>query len=163
LQDKTGAELFQALCSACHGANGEGTALGPELQHPVTGFSNWVVRNGRDSGSYPGPMIAYADTMVTDQQLEEIWTWLGSLPQPTTGETLYLDYCANCHGADSRGGRVGKNIQEKGGELGDLTEKVREGEGGTNYAATAQYMPHWSTAQLSDDELALIAQHLTTL
>lgn len=163
LESKTGAEVFQLLCSTCHGTTGEGTALGPELQHPVAAFSTWVVRNGRDSDSYPGPMIAYPETMVTEQQLEEIWTWLGGLPQPTTGEALYLDYCANCHGANARGGRVAKNIQEKGTELGDLTEKVREGEGGTNYGAAALYMPHWSTSQISDDELTLIAEHLTTL
>jgi mono/diheme cytochrome c family protein len=163
LQDKPGTEVYQALCAACHGPSGEGTALGPELQHPVADFSTWVVRNGRDSDSYAGPMLAYTDTMVSDQQLEEIWTWLGGLPQPTSGEALYLDYCANCHGADSRGGRVAKNIQEKGNELGDLTEKVREGEGGTNYGAAALYMPHWNTAQISNEELALIAEHLTTL
>lgn len=163
LEGKTGAEVFQLLCSACHGATGEGTALGPELQHPVAAFSTWVVRNGRDSDSYPGPMIAYPDTAVTDQQLEEIWTWLGGLPQPTTGEALYLDYCANCHGANARGGRVGKDIQEKGNELGDLTEKVREGEGGSNYGAAMLYMPHWSTSQISDDDLTLIAEHLTAL
>jgi mono/diheme cytochrome c family protein len=162
-EGKTGVEVFGLLCSTCHGPNGEGTALGPELQHPVTGFSTWVARNGRDSDSYPGPMIAYAATLVTDQQLEEIWTWLGNLPQPTTGETLYLDYCANCHGADARGGRVGQNITEKGNELLDLTEKVREGAGGTNYGTAAQYMPHWSTSEISADELSSIAGYLTTL
>jgi mono/diheme cytochrome c family protein len=163
LQGKTGAEVYQALCAACHGPTGEGTALAPELQHPVADFSTWVVRNGRDSDGYAGPMLAYAETMVTDRQLEEIWTWLASLPQPTTGGALYLDYCANCHGTDARGGRVAKDIQEKGTEPADLTEKVREGEGGTNYAAATLYMPHWSTAQISNDELALIAEYITTL
>lgn len=163
LQGKTGAEVYQALCAPCHGPTGEGSALAPELQHPVADFSTWVVRSGRDSDSYAGPMIAYPETIVSDQQLEEIWTWLGSLPQPTTGEALYVDYCANCHGADARGGRVGQNIQEKGNELADLTEKVREGEGGTNYGAAAMYMPHWTTTQISNEELTLIAEHLTTL
>jgi mono/diheme cytochrome c family protein len=108
-------------------------------------------------------MAAFAESLVTDEQLDEIWAWLASFPQPTTGEDLYLDYCAGCHGVDARGGRVGKDIQEKGAELNDLTEKVREGEGGTNFGSAVLYMPHWATDEISDDELALIGEYLTTL
>lgn len=159
----SGEEVFAGLCATCHGAQGEGSELGPELQHPVVAFSSFVARNGQTGGEYPGVMIAYPDTLVSDDQLDEIWAFLGSFPQPETGEGLWLDYCGNCHGKDGLGGRVNKDIREKANELGDMREKVREGEGGNNYGAAAQYMPHWGSGEISDAEIDSIASHLGTL
>jgi len=157
----TAEQRFTALCAACHGAEGQGTPLGPELRHPVADYSTWVVRNGRASETYPGPMVAFTDTLISDVQLEEVWAWLGSFDVPPTGQGLYEDYCANCHGADALGGRVGKHIEDK--ELADLQEKVRAGEGGNAFGNSALYMPHWGSAELSDTQLALIAEYIATL
>jgi hypothetical protein len=101
-------------CAACHGPNGEGTALGYEIRHPVRPYATWVVRHGRTGGEFPGSaMLAYAPSSLTDAQLGTIFDYLDSLPQPTTGEGLYLDYCRNCHGTDARGGVTGVDISDK--------------------------------------------------
>lgn len=157
----SGPELFAASCAPCHGVEGQGSPLGPELQHPVADYATWVARHGRATNTYPVPMAAYDTTLVSVEQLGEIWLWLGSFPMPSTGQGLYEDYCANCHGADALGGRVGKRIDDQ--EIQDVEEKVREGEGGNNFASTAQYMPHWSSAELSSNQLALIAEYITGL
>jgi mono/diheme cytochrome c family protein len=157
----TGQEIFRAACAPCHGQEGEGTALAYEVRHPVRPFAGWVVRNGRPGPGFPLPMAAYTPGLVSDEQLAEIWDYLGALPQPTTGKELYQDYCANCHGVDARGGSVGKGISDKGGA--DLLEKVREGAGGANYAARTRYMPKWTNTQLTDQEIDLIARHIATL
>ncbi|HEX2878491.1 MAG TPA: cytochrome c, partial [Polyangiaceae bacterium] len=109
----SGQEMFVAVCAPCHGSEGQGSPLGPELQHPVADFATWVVRSGRATTSYPAAMASFAPAAVSDAQLDEIWAWLDGLPKPTDGQELYEDYCANCHGSDALGGRVGKNIDGK--------------------------------------------------
>jgi mono/diheme cytochrome c family protein len=72
----------------------------------------------------------------------------------------YVRFCRNCHGADAHGGRVGESIT---GESDELHEAVREGHGGDRYADRTEYMPAWTTAELSDVEVALVADYLATL
>ena len=147
----TGIEAYANLCGSCHGSEGQGTASGPIIQFPVAGYAKWVTRNGRPGADYPGPMSAYGTDRLTDAQLDEIIDFLGAQTRPTTGQGLYDTLCANCHGADGRGGPVGKGIvgEESGG-------KIREGSGGSNYAARLVYMPSWTPAELSNEEIALI-------
>jgi mono/diheme cytochrome c family protein len=141
---------------------GEGTVLGYELRHPLRPFSTWVVRNGRSGGEFPSSvMLPYSADLLSDADLGAIFDYLASFPQPTTGEGLYLDYCANCHGADARGGMAGADISDKG--FNDASEKVRRGEGGVDYGNRAAYMPAFGGEVLSDDELRAITDYLATL
>lgn len=150
---------YRFICATCHGAAGEGTPLGYELHHPVVAYTTWVVRNGRPAGGeLPGQMSAYADNLVTDADLEEIWAWLESFPQPVDGAGLYADYCRNCHGVDARGGVVGKSAREGAAQIRQL---VRSGHGGENYANRRGYMPAFDTDTISDAELDLIVEFLT--
>lgn len=148
-----------AICAACHGPQGEGTQLGYELRHPVVSFANWVVRHGRTGGQFPVVMEAYPSAEISDRELSEIWSWLGSFPQPTTGEGLYLDYCANCHGENGRGGVVGVSLR---GESAVTARRVRLGENVGNFGQRGGYMPAFNTTLISDAELALIVQHVAT-
>jgi mono/diheme cytochrome c family protein len=151
-----------AACAVCHGPTGEGTALGYEIRHPARPYAAWVVRHGRTGGEFPGSaMVPYAPSTVTDAQLSSIFDYLDGFPQPTTGEGLYLDYCRNCHGTNARGGVTGVDISDK--EYQDVLEKVREGEGGNNYANRAEYMPGFSADALSDAEVRAIAEYIGTL
>jgi mono/diheme cytochrome c family protein len=134
--------------------------LAPELQHPVADFATWVLRKGRDTGQYPQPMVARSEAEISDQQLEEIWSWLSSFENPTSGQGLYEDFCANCHGADARGGRVGIPIFEE--ESDDIQKQVREGEDGS-FAEIDSYMPARTAAELSNAELTLIAEYVAGL
>lgn len=160
--DPDGQMLFVALCGACHGPQGEGTPLGYELRHPVRVFTTWVVRNGRPGLEFEGSvMAAYTEAVIDDAQLESIWDYLDSFPQPTTGEGLYLDYCRNCHGVDGAGGTVQVDI--RGRSRGDISEKVREGENLGDPGARTQYMPALLAEVITDDEIGLLAEYIGTL
>ena len=159
----SGEEFFLSVCASCHGMEGEGTALGYEVQHPVRDYSTWVVRNGRPAGNPETPgseMMRYAPDLLDDSTLEEIWDYLDTFPQPTTGEALYADYCANCHGVDAAGGITGVDIRF---ELAEIFVKVREGENVGNYAARNSAMPRFDESRLSDAEIQLIADHIASL
>jgi mono/diheme cytochrome c family protein len=161
----SGEEFFLSVCASCHGNEGEGTALGYELQHPVRDYSAWVVRHGRpaDNPELPGSvMVAYSIDTLSDATLEEIWDYLDAFPQPTTGEALYFDYCRNCHGEDALGGVTGVNVREPGA-LAELSEKVRQGENVGNYGARTESMPAFDDSRLSDAEVQLIADHIASL
>jgi mono/diheme cytochrome c family protein len=152
--DATGEELY-ALCAPCHGPAGEGSELGYELRHPSRPYATWVVRNGRPGTEFDNSVMApYSESILSDADLEKIWDYLDSFEQPTTSEGLYLDYCGNCHGPDATGGVVGVIITDK--TFPDAIEKVREGEGGTNYGNRPVYMPGFDTSRLTDDEVQLI-------
>jgi mono/diheme cytochrome c family protein len=158
----TGEQLYLQLCAACHGADAMGTALGYELRHPPRTLAMWVVRNGRPGDEFPTSMMAaYPPEVLSDAELESIFDFLDSFPQPATPEGLYLDYCGNCHGPDALGGVVGKNIGDK--EDGDIHEKVREGENTGNPGVRALYMPRFETATLSDAEIDAIAGFIAGL
>lgn len=160
LSKLTGQEYYARACSQCHGVNGEGTARGYEIRNPVVGYATYVIRNGRPGTPYLDPMKAYAAANLTDVQLTEILTWLRNAVHPTDGKALFNRFCANCHGTDARGGIVRKGIR---GETGDFAEKVRSGEGGSNYASRTKYMPKWSTSEISNAEITAMAAYVRTL
>lgn len=145
---------YQQQCSACHGANGEGNALGPQIQSPVYPYATWVTRNGRSGVGYPGAMPGYSEAELPTAMLDGIMSWLAEAPQPRDGRGLNARYCANCHGADGRGGPTRASII--GEDLDEFIETVREGEGGRNYGARGDYMPAWSSLELSNAEIRLI-------
>jgi hypothetical protein len=135
--------------------------LGPDIQHPVEDYATWVVRNGRDGAMiYLGPMLAYDEATLTDEVLSGIWTFLAEQPQPTTGEGLYMDYCAACHGDDGAGGPTARPIVN---EAHEITSLVRSGHSLGNFAERREFMPQWSTDELSDAELQLITQYVESL
>jgi len=155
----SGTEVFAAVCASCHGAAGEGTDKGYELQHPVRRYGRFVVRNGRPGLEFfMSEMSAYDSSLLTAEQLEEIWDFLSDVPQPSSGEGLFMDYCANCHGSRGSGGVVDEDLDEE--TFADLVENVREGNGDDDYAARDMYMPSWTNAELSDAEIRLIADYL---
>jgi mono/diheme cytochrome c family protein len=157
--DGTGLEVFAAVCATCHGAAAEGTDRGYELRHPSRAYATFVLRHGRPGVEFvTSEMDAYPAELLGDAQLSEMWDWLDSFPQPTTGEGLYQDYCANCHGEDALGGVVDQGLD--GETLTNIVDKVRAGNGDRAYAARGDYMPSWTAEQLNDAELELVADYL---
>ena len=155
----SGPELYASLCAGCHGLEAEGTSLGYELRHPDRGLYTHVIRNGRPGLEFPdSAMAAYGEELISDEQLEELFDWLDDFDQPTTGEQLYADYCANCHGAEPDAGVIDAEIV--GRSLDDLIEKIREGEGGGNYEPRGGYMTAFSADVLDDAEIEAIAEAL---
>lgn len=158
LSTLSGIEIYANQCASCHGPEGQGTADGPIIQFAVPGFAKWVTRNGREGKGFPGPMSAYGPDRVTDTQLDEIIDYLHAQERPTDGQALYTTFCSNCHGDNGRSGTVGKNV------LGENpSEKIRQGEGGTNYGARFNYMPSWSSSAMSNEEISLITAYMNTL
>ncbi|MEZ4474418.1 MAG: cytochrome c [bacterium] len=99
-------------------------------------------------------MPVYSENELAVDELDGILSWLGEAAQPADGPGLYTRYCGNCHGADARGGIV--QVGLVGRPAGDISEKIREGEGGSNYGSRRGYMPRWTRAQISDAEAQLI-------
>jgi mono/diheme cytochrome c family protein len=103
-------------------------------------------------------MPAYSEADLPVAVLDRILEWLAEAPQPRDGRGLNTRYCANCHGADGRGGPTRSSIV--GEDLDEFIETVRDGEGGRNYGARRDYMPSWSRMELSDDAIRAIYNHL---
>jgi mono/diheme cytochrome c family protein len=155
-----GPSLYLAKCAACHGQQGVGGPLGPEIQHPVRDYSSWVVRHGRAMTSFPAPMLAVPTGELSDSALEKIWDYLDAPAQPTTGQALYLDYCGNCHGADGKGGPTMRNILN---ELGALKDMVRKGAHPGEFDMRREYMPAFGMDVISNSELDAIYQYVDSL
>lgn len=119
--DATAGAANYAICSACHGAQGEGNQ---QLNAPkLAGLNDWYMRRqihnfqnglrGTDPNDKFGPQMApMAQTVANDQALENTLARINTLPDqpaPTTvlgdvdrGRELFRT-CALCHGADGKG------------------------------------------------------------
>ncbi len=150
-----------STCSICHGAEGEGVAnLGPDLWHPIAGYFEWVVRNGRDGNpDLIAAMAAMGPEFISDADLAAVFEWLSKAPKATTGEGLYSDYCSNCHGANG-GGVAGKNITMLTDVIATI---VRTGAHPGEYDNVAEYMPSWTPEELTDAEVQLIMDCVVSL
>lgn len=160
-----GKDAYDRLCSGCHGGGdntGLGSTLAPPIRFPSRGYAGYVVRKGRDEmAAFAIAMPAFDTTALPDETMEELFDYLHEFEKPMDGEGLFTLFCANCHGDDARGGRVDKNIRFE--SAGDFSEKVREGEGGSNYGSRLNYMPEWSSSELSKDDISAILAHVKTL
>jgi mono/diheme cytochrome c family protein len=109
------------------------------------------------------PMAAYDTTALPDDTLNAMLDFLAAQPQPTTGETLYADYCRNCHGADAQGGVTGVGLVGEG--LNAFINTVRSGDNPTAFATQPRsgYMPQWTADELSDAEITMIRDYVLTL
>lgn len=105
-------------------------------------------------------MLPVAADKLSDSNLEAIWDYLDQPPQPTSGQALFLDYCANCHGADGKGGPTGRNILN---ELNGLKTLVRQGAHGGEFEMRREYMPAFSATRITDTELNLIYTYVESL
>jgi mono/diheme cytochrome c family protein len=135
--------------------------MGPEIQHPVVDFSTWVVRNGRVHPDYKLPMLKYTPDMVSDMQLQGIFSFLAARPKPTTGAGLYKDYCENCHGADAKGGVTMRNISAE--PVAAFIADSRSGKHPGEFSNRREYMPKWTATELSDAEIRLIFMYVDGL
>jgi mono/diheme cytochrome c family protein len=151
-----------AGCSACHGANAEGTTIGPEIRFTPKDYAVGVVRNGRKTpAGTPSAMVAVSTTTLSDADLDLINTWQNSFTKPTTGPGLYLAMCGNCHGPTTpTGGSAPISIQGKSKV--EVAMYVRMG-AGTDLSMRATYMPKFDMTLLNETELGLIQGHLGSM
>ena len=72
------------------------------------------------------------------------------------GAPLYREYCANCHGADGRGGITGITLD---GELHENAGIAVSGNATMNYGSREEYMPGQGD-KLTAAEIQLITDYL---
>lgn len=110
-----------AVCSACHGQNGEGN---PTLASPkIAGQESWYLRRQLEyfqqgvRGSHPDDvygkqMEPMARTLVTEQQMEDVIAYIETLPDNPPAHTVLGDVaegkkiwvtCSACHGQNGEG------------------------------------------------------------
>lgn len=153
--------LYKAHCASCHGVEGRGkSGQAPEIQHPVNDYALWIIRTGRKHPTYLTGMPAFDEHLAPDSQVVDVLTYLHRVAQPTTGKGLFLDYCANCHGADARGGTTGRSLI---GLSGAFEESVRQGRNLNQMGSRSNYMPRWKTSEVSEAEVSAMADYVGLL
>ena len=142
-----GAELFVQRCAACHGAGGEGGAGPPLGALALTGDElSTLIAEGR--GSMPGFGSELAEGDI-DGLAEYVQSSFGETEQTATGEELYGELCAVCHGPGGEGG-AGPPLGALALSDDELSTLIGEGRGS---------MPAFAT-QLSADTMDLVVEFL---
>ncbi len=121
-----GIELYAANCIACHGTNGEGSSLAPALNDPVIRTERTADQLSKTIGlGSPGTVMAGWNQRLPSEEINALvmliqrWDEIPpeAIPQPpaqpiivteqllATGQTLYAQTCARCHGTDGQGTR----------------------------------------------------------
>ena len=117
----TSSRALYAVCSACHGVQGEGNAA---LNSPkIAGQGAWYmkrqiqyyqngVRGSHADDIYGRQMAPMAATLVNEAAIDNVIAYVRTLPDNAPestvigdvehGEKIYV-VCANCHGSDGQG------------------------------------------------------------
>ena len=159
--EKTGIEYFYSYCRGCHGSQANGSQQAPQIRFVKEAYGRWVIRNGREN--MLGRMPQFAESSLTETQLDEIISWLSSFERPTTGKGLYEVFCEHCHGIEGTGGAVWVDITNDITTPSLVLDMIRRGAGGTDYLKRSNYMPARSEEELSDDEAELIIGYIEEL
>jgi mono/diheme cytochrome c family protein len=104
----TGEGLYSAFCASCHGTDARGLAdAGPSIA--CTRSIHGPVREGRPDATPPMP--SFPD--LTDPEIALIQGHLRNLcpPGAVSGQDLYRDNCATCHGAEAGGDGDAPNVR----------------------------------------------------
>jgi ubiquinol-cytochrome c reductase cytochrome c subunit len=115
-----GRALFLQGCASCHGLNGEGGVTAPSLIGVGPAAVDFQVSTGRMPYQAHTPQAERKPTRFTDQQIEDMAAFVGSLgggpPIPTDvnyqsadlafGGSLFRTNCAQCHNFAGSGGAL---------------------------------------------------------
>lgn len=97
-----GADLYLRLCAACHGGEGEGGTGGPPLMALGLSDAELSTLIAEGQGGMPGFGSDLADADVVEL-VAYVQSSFGAAPD-VTGEDLYGELCAVCHGVEGEGG-----------------------------------------------------------
>jgi len=138
---EAGRKRFEALCAVCHGADGRGTARGPDIVSPIPG---WYEPRGHSEKELadlirqgvPGAMPAF---QLSDRELQEVVAFVRSLNSPAmenpppgdvaAAEAFFFGpgKCSTCHIVKGRGTAIGPDLSAIGAErkLSDIEQSLR--------------------------------------
>lgn len=118
----SGEELYLRDCAWCHGANGEGTARGPDLDGELDGgaYTYLMLSTGRMPISSPDEEARRRPPRYTEAEIaalvEHVSAFGGTgpdIPSPdpaqgnlAAGGALYAEHCAACHSTTGVGGAL---------------------------------------------------------
>lgn len=150
-----------AGCAACHGAQGQGTKLAPQIAPPPLELPALIGYVRQPSGTMP----AVSATSASDQQLSDIYAFLksaapasqGETPEgnPANGKKLFLAYgCYQCHGYQGQGASTGPRIGPPPLSLAFLISYVRHPTG---------QMPPYTEKVVPDQDLTDIFAYLKSM
>jgi mono/diheme cytochrome c family protein len=151
-----------AGCVACHGAQGQGTALGIQIAPPPFELPALIAYVRQPTGKMP----PFSAGTVSDEQLRDIFAFLKSAAPPPAasaalvgnadnGKKLFAAYgCYECHGRQGAGASTGPRIGPPVITLAAALRYVR--------APTGQ-MPPYTTKVASDQDITDIYTYLKSL
>ena len=135
---ETGRKQFAALCAGCHGVDGGGGEYGPNIVDMrrfgprSTRDVADVIKNGIEDSGMPAFPLPQA-------QIDSLAAFVHSLRAPAAehpapgdapaGERYFFGNggCSNCHIVNGRGGNLGPDLSNIGGQrrLGQITQALR--------------------------------------
>jgi len=150
-----------AGCSACHGAQGQGSTLAPQIAPPPLEISAMIAYVRQPTGKMPPVPVATA----SERQLADVYAFLQSVaPAPTgealkgnadNGKKLFAAYgCYECHGRQGAGASTGPRIGPPAITLAAVLRYVR---------APSGQMPPYTAKVVSDQDLTDIYTYLKSL
>ena len=118
--DAVGRDLYVATCAACHGPQGAGTNVAPDITHAGPALTDFVLRTGRMPLPDLNAPSVRRTPILTEEQIVALVGYVSSLgsgpPIPQVvisgadmalGRDLFIANCAACHGAAGTGDAVG--------------------------------------------------------
>ncbi len=174
----TGAALYAANCSSCHGPHGQGIAppgrpgagdlegMGPSLRRAGALAADFYLRTGYMPLSSANVQPSRSRVLFSESEIKKLVAYVASLghgppipkPVPAQGSLpqgfrLFSDHCAGCHQIAAEGGYVtGARVPQLTGDSGrEIAEAVRIG---------PYVMPRFSTRAISNEQLDSIIAYL---
>ena len=159
---ENGKKMFaSAGCSTCHGEQGQGTNLAPEIAPPPLDLQAVIAYARQPTGKMP----PVAQSTASDQQLADIYAYLQAVAprgsaadrlkgNAENGKKLFVAYgCYECHGRRGAGAAIAPRIGPPALSLSGVIHYVR--------APTGQ-MPPYTAKVVADQDLADIYAYLET-
>ncbi|HWC11130.1 MAG TPA: c-type cytochrome [Acidimicrobiales bacterium] len=118
-----GQHLYLRDCAHCHGADGKGTARGPDLTGGTNGgaLTDFVLRTGRMPVEAPVDQMAPGTPVYNEREIAAIVEYVKTrfrAPGPDVphidlskgdlaeGQEVYQEHCASCHATTGIGGAM---------------------------------------------------------
>lgn len=159
--------LFLTSCASCHGPQGAGTAVAPDIRNVGAALTDFMLRTGRMPLADVGQPVLRGPVQFDESDIQALVAYVSSLgsgpdiPDITVtgadsaaGRQLFVANCAACHGPAAGGGAVGGGFVAPGLEQADpktVGEAVLTGPG---------LMPKFSFSPQQLDDIAAYVQFL---
>lgn len=127
-----GIELYAQKCVACHGADGNGSAIAPALNDPVVREKTTAELERIIASGVSGTLMAGWENILSAEDLTALVTLItrwdevpqGAIPAPdkpvpvteeslALGSELYTQNCSRCHGPEGQGTRRAPSLNVK--------------------------------------------------